>query len=73
MFIVVLCFVLWRMVSQSGQSARVEEPSYSEFIGEVDRGNVKEVAAFLGKDRKQIYRWLRRERIDPDAYRRSDP
>jgi len=37
------------------------------------RGNVKEVAAFLGKDRKQIYRWLRRERIDPDAYRRSDP
>jgi DNA-binding NtrC family response regulator len=33
------------------------------------QGNVKEVVAFLGKDRKQIYRWLRPERIDPDAYR----
>jgi DNA-binding NtrC family response regulator len=32
-------------------------------------GNVKEVAAFLGKDRKQIYRWLRRHHIDPQAYR----
>jgi DNA-binding NtrC family response regulator len=35
------------------------------------RGSVKEVAAFLGKDRKQIYRWLQRHRIDPDAYRRG--
>jgi DNA-binding NtrC family response regulator len=32
-------------------------------------GNVTEVAAFLGKDRKQIYRWLQRHHIDPDAYR----
>jgi DNA-binding NtrC family response regulator len=32
-------------------------------------GNVKEVAAFLGKDRKQIYRWLQRHQIDPEAYR----
>jgi two-component system, NtrC family, response regulator HydG len=32
-------------------------------------GNIKEIANFLGKDRKQVYRWLRREQIDPDAYR----
>jgi DNA-binding NtrC family response regulator len=32
-------------------------------------GSVKEVAAFLHKDRKQIYRWLDRHHIDPDAYR----
>jgi DNA-binding NtrC family response regulator len=32
-------------------------------------GNVTEVAAFLGKDRKQIYRWLQRHHIDPEAYR----
>jgi DNA-binding NtrC family response regulator len=35
-------------------------------------GNVKEVAAFLGKDRKQIYRWLQRHQIDPEAYRSGD-
>ena len=54
MFIVVLCFVLWRMVSASGQSARVEEPSYSEFIGQVDRGNVKEVTLYLSPNSYEI-------------------
>jgi transcriptional regulator with AAA-type ATPase domain len=32
-------------------------------------GSVKDIASFLGKDRKQIYRWLRKSNIDPDAYR----
>jgi len=35
------------MVSSSGQSASVQEPSYSEFMAEVDRGNVKEVTINL--------------------------
>ena len=54
MVIIVLCFVLWRMVSASGQSARVEEPSYSEFIGHVDRGNVKEVTLYLSPNSYEI-------------------
>jgi cell division protease FtsH len=47
MFIVLLCVVLWRMVSASGQSAREEEPSYSDFMAQVDRGNVREVTLYL--------------------------
>ncbi len=33
------------------------------------RGSVKDVADFLGKDRKQVYRWLERHHIDPASYR----
>ena len=47
MFIVLLCVVLWRMVSASGQSAREEEPSYSDFMAQVERGNVREVTLYL--------------------------
>ncbi len=32
-------------------------------------GNVKRIAEALGKDRRQIYRWLRRARLDPDSFR----
>jgi len=54
MFIVLLCVVLWRMVSASGQSARQEEPSYSEFMSQVDRGNVKEVTLYLSPNSYEI-------------------
>jgi len=32
---------------ESGQSTREKEPSYSEFMADVDRGNVKEVELYL--------------------------
>src|SRR5579862_9065253 len=54
MFIILLCVVLWRMVSASGQSAREEEPSYSEFQAQVDRGNVKEVTIYLSPNSYDI-------------------
>jgi cell division protease FtsH len=54
MFIILLCVVLWRMVSASGQSAREEEPSYSEFISQVDRGNVKEVTLYLSPNSYEV-------------------
>jgi len=48
LFIIMLGVLLWTLVSKSGQSARLEEPSYSEFMAQVDRGNVKEVTLYLG-------------------------
>jgi cell division protease FtsH len=41
-------------VSKSGQSAREEEPSYSEFMAQVDRGNVKEVTLYLSPTSYEI-------------------
>src|ERR1700741_5560055 len=45
--IIMLAVLLWTLLSKSGQSAREEEPSYSQFMAEVDRGNVKEVTLYL--------------------------
>ncbi len=47
LFIIMLAVLLWTLVSKSGQTAREEEPSYSEFMAQVDRGNVKEVTLYL--------------------------
>jgi cell division protease FtsH len=47
MFIILLGVVLWKMVSASGQSAKDDEPSYSEFMAQVDKGNVKDVTISL--------------------------
>jgi len=47
LFIIMLGVLLWTLVSKSGQSTREKEPSYSEFMAEVDRGNVKEVTMYL--------------------------
>ena len=54
LFIIVLAVVLWTLVSKSGQSAREEEPSYSEFMAQVDRGNVKEVTVYLSPTSYEI-------------------
>src|SRR5579862_276803 len=42
------------MVSASGRSAREEEPSYSEFISQVDGGNVKEVTLYLSPNSYEV-------------------
>ena len=47
LFIIMLAVLLWTLVSKSGQSAREDEPSYSEFMAQVDRGNVKDVTLYL--------------------------
>ena len=47
LFIIMLGVLLWTLVSKNSQSAREEEPSYSEFMAQVERGNVKEVTLYL--------------------------
>ncbi len=50
---------------------RGERPTPNELRALVEdfKGNIKEVASYLGKDRTQIYRWLKRYDIDPEDYR----
>jgi cell division protease FtsH len=47
LFIILLGVLLWTLVSKSGQSAREDEPTYSDFMAQVDRGNVKDVTMYL--------------------------
>ena len=54
LFIVMLGVLLWTLVSKSGQSTREKEPSYSEFMAEVDRGNIKEVELYLSPTSYEI-------------------
>jgi cell division protease FtsH len=54
LFIIMLAVLLWTLVSRSGQSAREEEPSYSEFMAQVDRGNVKDVVMYLSPTSYEI-------------------
>ena len=54
LFIIMLVVLLWTLVSKSGQSAREEEPNYSEFMAQLDRGNVKEVTLYLSPTSYEI-------------------
>ena len=45
--IVFLGVMLWKLVSSNGQTAREQTPSYSEFMAQVEEGNVKEVTMYL--------------------------
>jgi transposase-like protein len=46
-------------------------PTREELAEELTRlrGNVSRLAEQYGKDAKQIYRWLKRYRLDPGGYR----
>ena len=54
LFIIMLAVLLWTLVSKSGQSAREEEPSYSESMAQVDRSNVTEVTLYLSPNSYEI-------------------
>ncbi len=53
-FVVLLCLVLWHMASGSGKSAQQGETSYSDFVAQMDRGNVKEATIRLSPNSYQV-------------------
>ncbi len=52
--IVFLGVMLWQLVSKNGSQAREDEPSYSEFMGHVDQGDVKEVTLYLSPNSYEL-------------------
>src|SRR5712691_10939302 len=54
MLIIFLGVMLWKMVSANGQSQRELEPSYSEFMAQVETGNVREVTLYLSPDSYEV-------------------
>jgi len=53
------------------QGGRPGMPTRDELVAQLAgmRGNVSQLAEHYGKDAKQIYRWLKRYRLDPGAHR----
>ena len=58
-------------VPGSGEPQLPGMPSRDELVSQLAglHGNVSRLAAFYGKDAKQIYRWLKRYQLDPGSYR----
>ena len=52
--IVFLGVMLWKLVSANGQAAREDTPSYSEFMGKVEQGHVKEVTMYLSPNSYEL-------------------
>ena len=47
LLMILLAVVLWKMASTGGQSAHEAEPSYTDFLGKVQSGGVKDVTIYL--------------------------
>ena len=52
--IVFLGVMLWKLVSANGQSAKEAEPSYSEFLTQVNEGDIKEVTMYLSPNSYEL-------------------
>jgi cell division protease FtsH len=51
---IVLAVVLWKMASSGGQTAREAEPSYTDFLSQVDSGKVSNVTIYLSQISAEI-------------------
>ena len=47
LLMVVLAVFLWEMASKGGQSAKDDEPPFTQFLAKVQNGNVKDVTIIL--------------------------
>jgi cell division protease FtsH len=51
---IVLAVFLWKMASTGGQSAKDDEPNYSDFLAKVTNGNVKDVTIVLAPNSAEL-------------------
>jgi len=52
--IVFLGVMLWKLVSANGSQQREQQPSYSEFMGKVENGEIKEVTLYLSPNSYEV-------------------
>ena len=46
---ILLAVLLWKMTQTGGQASREQTPTYTEFLTNIERGNVKDVTLYLGQ------------------------
>ena len=46
--------LLWKMASTGGAAAREQEPSYGDFLAQVERGDVKEVTFYFSQNSAEL-------------------
>ncbi|MGA3300644.1 MAG: ATP-dependent zinc metalloprotease FtsH [Candidatus Acidiferrales bacterium] len=54
LLMILLAVVLWKMASTGGQSAHEAEPSYTDFLGKVQSGGVKDVTIYLAPNSAEL-------------------
>ena len=54
LLMILLAVVLWKMASTGGQSAHEAEPSYTDFLGKVQNGGVKDVTIYLAPNSAEL-------------------
>ena len=54
LLMIVLAVFLWKMASTGGQSAKDDEPNYSDFQAKVTNGNVKDVTIILAPNSAEL-------------------
>jgi len=59
MFMILLAVVLWKMASTGGPSSSVKEPSYTEFLAELQKGDIREVTIYLSQMSAEVQGELR--------------